>query len=76
MAMTHYRLGQKNLADFELAQAREKIEQQFNRGLEIGAGGEGFWFDWVFARILLREAITLTGGSRHEPGARDTSINP
>jgi hypothetical protein len=59
LAMTHYRLGQKDLAHSELAQARGKIENQFTHGLEVGAGGEGFWFDWVFARVLLHEAVTL-----------------
>jgi eukaryotic-like serine/threonine-protein kinase len=65
LAMTHIHVGKDDLARSELAQAREKIESRFNQGLEIGAGAEGFWFDWVFARVLLREAVALIGESHH-----------
>jgi len=57
-AMMYNRLGKKEIAAAELASARNTISTQFNHGLEVGAGGEGFWFDWVFARTLLDEAIT------------------
>ena len=57
LAMTHYQTGKADQARSELAQVRQKIEDKFNRlPLE---GGEGYWFDWVFARILLREAEAL-----------------
>jgi serine/threonine protein kinase len=65
LAMTHIHVGKDDLARSELAQAREKIESRFNQGLEIGAGAEGFWFDWVFARVLLHEAVALIGESHH-----------
>jgi serine/threonine protein kinase len=57
LAMTHYQTGRADQARSELAQARQKVEDKFNKlPLE---GGEGYWFDWVFARILLREASSL-----------------
>ncbi len=33
--------------------------RQFASGLKKGGGVDGFWFDWIFARILLREAEAL-----------------
>jgi hypothetical protein len=30
--------------------------------LEEGNGWSGFWYDWLFARILLREAEALESG--------------
>jgi hypothetical protein len=63
LAMTHYQTGKTDQARFELAQARRTVEDKFNKlPLE---GGEGYWFDWVFARILLREATVLIGDSNH-----------
>ena len=56
LAMTHFRVGKTDLARSELAQARAQIESRFSKGVEIGAGDAGFWFDWIFARVLLREA--------------------
>jgi hypothetical protein len=61
LAMAHYHVGQRAQAEAELAQAREQIEKRFSQGLEIGAGGEGFWFDWVYAQVIMREAIELIG---------------
>jgi hypothetical protein len=51
--------GQKDEALRELNQGRQSIQDNFNRDLELGSGTQGFWFDWVFARILLREATGL-----------------
>jgi hypothetical protein len=45
----------------ELAQARPKVEEQFDK-MPIGAAG--YWFDWVFAGILLREATALASESK------------
>jgi hypothetical protein len=46
-------------ATSQLAQSRAAIEARFINGLEHGDNGDGFWYDWVFARILLREAEQL-----------------
>ena len=61
LAMTHYQTGRTGPARSELAQARQKIEDQFKK-LQVEGDG-GYWFDWVFARILLREAGSLIDGS-------------
>ena len=63
--MTHYQMGRIESARSELAQARQTIENRFGKGLQTGDGFQGFWFDWVFGRILLREAISLVGNSSH-----------
>jgi hypothetical protein len=35
------------------------IDTKFKNLLDRGSGVQGFWFDWVFAKILLREAKGL-----------------
>jgi tetratricopeptide (TPR) repeat protein len=61
LAMSHFQLGQEELARNELAEARDTIE---NHQLATDNGVDVVWFDWVFARILLREATGLIGPSR------------
>ena len=63
-AMTDYHLGKTNLASNELVQASPQIEAQFKQGIQVGEGGEGFWFDWLFARILMTEANLVVNGVR------------
>jgi hypothetical protein len=59
LAMSCYRSGQTDEARSQLAQAREIIEDKFQRGLERGDNTMGFWYDWAFARILLQEATAM-----------------
>jgi eukaryotic-like serine/threonine-protein kinase len=59
LAMACQRLGQTGEARSELAPSRESIESRFKSGMDRGTGVQGFWFDWLFARILLREATAL-----------------
>ena len=59
LAMSCQNLGQMDEAHSELNQASGMIEDKFKDGLDRGTGVQGFWFDWVFARILLREATAL-----------------
>jgi hypothetical protein len=59
LAMSCWQMGQKAEAQSELEQGREMIESKFKNRLDRGSGVQGFWFDWVFARILLREAKGL-----------------
>ena len=56
LAMACQQLGQTGEAASELAQSRASIQDEFNNGLDPGDAAHGFWFDWVFARILLGEA--------------------
>lgn len=62
-AMSHYCLGQNDRAHAELKLSEQAIEGQFKKGLPVGNGSDGFWFDWVFGRILLREASSLIEGN-------------
>ena len=59
LAMACHQLGQNQEAIAQLKQGRESIEGEFRDGLDPGTAEHGFWFDWVFARILLREAGSL-----------------
>jgi hypothetical protein len=59
LAMALYQSGQKSEAAREFNLGREAIEKNFAQGLKQGNGDQGFWFDWVFARILMREAGSL-----------------
>jgi hypothetical protein len=59
LAMSCQQLGQADQARTELAAGREPIESRFKGRMDSGTPVQGFWFDWAFARILLREATTL-----------------
>ena len=59
LAMSCHRLGQIPEARAGLVAGREIIESKFKNRLEAGGPVQGFWFDWVFARILAREAAAL-----------------
>jgi tetratricopeptide (TPR) repeat protein len=56
LAMSDWQLGQHEQAQSELSQGREIIEAKFKSDLGHGDKTNGFWWDWVFARILMREA--------------------
>jgi tetratricopeptide (TPR) repeat protein len=62
LAMSHQRLGEVKLALLRLAEAREAIEKKFSGPLDGGNGTEGYWFDWLLARVLLSEANPLIEG--------------
>jgi hypothetical protein len=62
LAMAHYQTGRADQARSELVQARQKVENQFNN-LSVNSDG-AYWFDWVFARVLLREATALMAESK------------
>jgi serine/threonine protein kinase len=40
----------------QLARARKIVDEGFAERFDEGGGTVGYWYDWVFARILLREA--------------------
>src|SRR5262249_7402179 len=58
-AMAQHQLGQEVEARSELDQSRKTIDAHFDGGLKNGSWSEGYWFDWLFARILLQEANGL-----------------
>jgi serine/threonine protein kinase len=59
LAMSCHHLGQTREATSELDQARKAIEARFKDGLDLTASSQYFWYDWIFARVLLREAEAL-----------------
>ncbi len=63
LAMACYRNGQQSEARQHLHSARSLIETKFNAGLQRGDSGIGRWYDWVFARVLLREADAVCAQS-------------
>jgi len=58
-AMANYQLNEVDKARSELNIGRKMVEEQFSNGLQEGNGASGFWYDSLFARILLREADVL-----------------
>ncbi len=59
LAMSLQKLGRRDEASAEFKLGRDAVEARFRDGLERGTGVQGFWFDWLFARILMREAEAL-----------------
>jgi hypothetical protein len=68
-AMAAQRLGQRESALSELTKARGFFAGPFTQEVKYPRGeGQGFWFDWSIARILLREAsakFESASGSAH-----------
>jgi hypothetical protein len=61
IAMASHKLGDTAAAITHLRSAREAMERKFATSLEEGSGGPGFWYDWLFTRVLLREATEMIG---------------
>ena len=47
----------------ELEKGRQLIEARFAAGLTASDKPYGFWYDWLFARVLLREAEGMIGSA-------------
>jgi hypothetical protein len=59
VAMADSQSGQVAEACSELAQGRQEIESKIQSGMEHGKAEASYWFDWVFAEVLLEEATAL-----------------
>lgn len=59
MAMSYQQLGKPEQARAELSMAGELIEPRFQGELDLGDDEHGHWYDWLIARVLLREADGL-----------------
>jgi eukaryotic-like serine/threonine-protein kinase len=59
-AMACQQLGEKEAYATELDEGRKLIDAQFASGLASATSSQGFWYDWLFARVLLREADSLS----------------
>jgi hypothetical protein len=64
LAMDDQKLGKGEASRAELAQARQIIENRYKLPMDRGTPSQGFWFDWQFAHILLKEAITIIDGGK------------
>jgi len=58
-AMACHQLGAVEEARSELAQGKKQIDNYFAAGFQPGNSTEGWRYDWLNARILLREAEAL-----------------
>ena len=70
LAMTHMQLGESDQAWRELAKSRNTVEGTFARGLGAKRKWDGYWFDWLVARILLNEATSLHNGPDDKSAAQ------
>jgi serine/threonine protein kinase len=60
LAMAYHRLGRTTEALTEYRAGREIVESKLNKlRPDRGTPIQGFWFDWAFAQILLRETAAL-----------------
>jgi eukaryotic-like serine/threonine-protein kinase len=62
LAMASHQLGDTPAALAYLHSARETLDRKFATSLERGNSTVGFWYDWLFARVLVREASELIDG--------------
>ena len=60
-AMVLTRQGEHVAARAELAQSEDLILAKLRGRPDRGTPVQGFWFDWAFARIVLREAQAVVG---------------
>ena len=72
LAMAYYQSGQSNEAGSELALGRQLIDDKFKTGLDHGRPGSGFWYDWVYARHLSREAAALIHSDSEPSGSSNS----
>jgi serine/threonine protein kinase len=61
IAMALAQQGQIQPARLQLDAARDTIDARFRGVPGVGDGRLGYWYDWVFAHVLLREAVALIG---------------
>jgi hypothetical protein len=66
-AMIRFRLGDVETARADLARTRKRIDKAFAPELpaayEPFGQYQGFWWDWIIARTLFREAEALIPGA-------------
>ncbi|MES2474393.1 MAG: serine/threonine-protein kinase [Verrucomicrobiota bacterium] len=61
LALIEHQAGRPSNARAFLALAGPPIREKFTENLKLSETDQGFWFDWVNALILLREAEALIG---------------
>jgi tetratricopeptide (TPR) repeat protein len=68
LAMSYHQLGQAEQSRSALRKSRELVGERWKTPLTVNADSRGWWYDWVFARILEVEA-----GTTIEPPAPATN---
>ncbi|HWY29435.1 MAG TPA: protein kinase, partial [Candidatus Acidoferrum sp.] len=58
LALDSQHQGKSENAKTELSLANDSINRKFADGLNPGTSSQGFWFDWIFARLLREEAAS------------------
>jgi len=75
VAMACWQMNEKALALSQWSTAEALIEGKFRKGLTVGTGDIGYWYDWIIARALSQECQQLFAGAR-SPGAAGATIKP
>jgi hypothetical protein len=65
--MCYWQTNQKSKALSAWSAGLQPIQDRFQRGLVQGNNAEGFWFDWIIARILSRECEEQFSGNGSQP---------
>jgi len=76
LALSHFQLGRGEEAKSALAQGRATIEEKFKTPLSRGDARQGFWWDWVVARRLMREAGAVIEKSGRPASTTQTVTSP
>jgi len=61
LAMALWNRGDAEAARKLLAEARNPVARHFAVPMAVGESNRGRWYDWLFARIMVREATMLIG---------------
>jgi tetratricopeptide (TPR) repeat protein len=61
LAMALWNQGEPDEARALLARVRDAVDRHFAVPMKPGDTGRGVWYDWLFARIMMREATMLIG---------------
>jgi eukaryotic-like serine/threonine-protein kinase len=64
LAMIEQRAGRSGNATAFLGMDSGMIDERTGAVLSPGGNNDGFWYDWINAQILLREARAMTAGGR------------
>jgi serine/threonine protein kinase len=71
LAMCYSQTNQKSKALSAWSTGWQLVQDSFQRGLLQGNNAEGFWFDWIIARILSRECRKLFVQAGHQLAPSD-----
>jgi hypothetical protein len=59
LSMANERLQRPDQARLQLAAARDLIQPKFSDALQSNGDTDDFWFEWLYARVLWREARAM-----------------